>query len=82
MSSRALAVPFSQIFVATLPGSITDTSIPQGRSSRRSESLTASIPNFDAAYGPDERQRDAAADRADVDDAPASLANQDRGMPA
>jgi hypothetical protein len=30
-----------------LPGSISETSIPHGRSSMRSESLSASIPNFD-----------------------------------
>ena len=38
--------------MSTAPGSINETWMPHGLSSRRSESLTASRPNFDAAYGP------------------------------
>ena len=41
--------PCSQIGVTTAPGSMIETLIPQGRSSRRSESLTASSPNLEAA---------------------------------
>ena len=40
----------SQIGVAIVPGSMTATWIPHGRSSRRSESEKPSSPNFDAAY--------------------------------
>jgi len=51
-SSSALAFPRSQISVAIGPGRTIDTSIPHGRSSRRSESLMPSIACLDAAYGP------------------------------
>ena len=42
--------------------------MPNGFSSRRSESATASSACFDAAYGREERQRAAPGDRAHEDD--------------
>ena len=44
----AVALPFSQIGVAMDPGSTIETRTPNGRSSWRSASPTASIPNFEA----------------------------------
>ena len=41
-----------QIFVLIVPGSTIDTWMPNGRSSTRSESATASSACFEAAYGP------------------------------
>jgi hypothetical protein len=46
--SSASSLPFLQIGVFTPPGSITMTSTPCGRSSRRSASLIPSRPNFEA----------------------------------
>ena len=43
------AIPLSQIGVAIVPGSITATWIPHGRSSRRSVSVKPSSANFEAA---------------------------------
>ncbi|MDX6667114.1 MAG: hypothetical protein QOK04_494 [Solirubrobacteraceae bacterium] len=51
-SSSVVAAPFSQIGVEIDPGSMIETGIPHGRSSWRSESVSASIADFDAAYGP------------------------------
>ena len=47
-----VARALSQIGVLTAPGSTTDTAMPHGRSSARSDSPIASIANFDAQYGP------------------------------
>ena len=52
--------------------------IPQGRSSWRSESPTASSPNLDGVVGAEHRHRHPAADRADEDDPAAGGA--DRGQ--
>ena len=61
----------SQIGVAIVPGSITATWIPHGRSSRRSVSEKPSSAELRGGVGAEQRDGDLAADRADVDDPPA-----------
>ena len=51
-SSSAFVFPRSQISVAIGPGRMIETSMPDGRSSRRSESVSPSIACLEAAYGP------------------------------
>ena len=44
---------FSKIGVAIIPGSTIETEIPQGRSSMRNESVSASVTNFEAQKDPE-----------------------------
>ena len=56
---RPFFLPFSQMGVATAPGSMMDTEMPQGASSSLSASVKASRANLEAPYAPEKVWRGA-----------------------